>query len=68
MTIRDVELIKIQFEQTIAQGDTIDVILNKFLRMCQQQYGHEWDTLLIEVSSGSGLSALLNQFEALMTP
>ena len=67
MTIHDVEQIKQQLEQTIVEGDTIDALLNKFVNMCEQQSGNEWDMLLVEVSGGSGMSALFDQLLPFVT-
>ena len=62
MKIHDVEQIKTQFEQTISQSDTIDILLDKFINMCIQQSGHEWDMLLVEMNSSNEIDAIFNHF------
>ncbi|MCH5160087.1 MAG: hypothetical protein J1F66_04475 [Clostridiales bacterium] len=62
MKIYDVEQIKTQFEQTISDSDTIDVLLDKFVSMCIQQDGHEWDMLLVEMNSSNEIDAIFNHF------
>ena len=62
MKIDDVEQIKTQFEQNVAKGDTIGVLLDKFMNMCIQQSGHEWDMLLVEIISSNEIDAIFKQF------